>query len=149
MKAALPVITFVLRHALAVPLAIAAGCVLWTAAYVLLLLWAVVFGGGLGGPLAYPAGIFAVVVGGALIGWGIFAPACAVGALFCGVTGWPRFAAFPVVFIGGILFGYMILRNHALFLAVPLGVYWWATEGPGAACDALRRWWERRRLRAG
>jgi hypothetical protein len=148
MKAAIPVITFALRHALAVPLAIVAGCVLWTVAYVLLLLWAVVFGGGLGGPLAYPAGIVAVVVGGALIGWGIFAPACAVGALVCGVAGWPRLAAIPLVFISGFLFSYVILQNYALFLSVPLGVYWWVTEGPGAIFEAFRRWRAKRRLKS-
>lgn len=160
MKAALPVITFAIRHALAVPFAIAAGCVLWTVAYVLLLLCAVIFGQGLGGPLAYPAGIIAVALGGLLIGWGVFAPACAVGALFCFATGLPRLSAIPVVFISGFLFSYgiywafasdpmpslwLILGNYVMFLSVPLGVYWWVTEGPGAIFDAVRRWRARRR----
>jgi len=168
MKAALPVITFAIRHALASPLAIVAGCLLWTVAYLILLLLAVIFGQGLGGPLAYPAGIIAVVVGGLVIGWGIFAPACAVGALFCGITGWSRFAAIPVVFVSGFLFSYLIywafiawvttspmpsfrliLGNYAMFLSVLLGVYWWITEGPGAIFDAFRRWRARRRLRVG
>lgn len=160
MKTALPVITFAIRHALASPLAIVVGCVLWTVVYVLLLLCAVIFGQGLGGLLAYPGGIVAVVVGGFLIGWGIFAPACAVGAVFCGITGLARFAAIPVVFLSGFLFSYAIywalssdpmpsfwpfLGNYALFLSVPLGVYWWVTEGPGAVFEAFRRWWARRR----
>lgn len=166
MKAALPVITFVIRHALAVPLAIVAGCVLWTAAYVLLLLWAMVASEGLGGPLAYPAGIVAVVVGGALIGWGIFAPACAAGALFCSLLRISRFAAIPVVFVVGFLVSYLICwayngwittspmpsfgtigASYAMFLSVPLGAYWWITEGPGAIYVAFRRWREKRRLK--
>lgn len=164
MKAALPVITFAIRHALASPLAIVAGCLLWTVAYLILLLLAVIFGQGLGGPLAYPAGIIAVVVGGLVIGWGIFAPACAVGALFCGITGWSRFAAIPVVFVSGFLFSlaifwafssdpmpplWKILAGYAAFLSVPLGVYWWITEGPGAIFEAFRRWRARRRMRLG
>lgn len=148
MKAALPVITFAIRHALATPLAIVAGCLLWTLAYFILLLCAVIFGQGLGGPLAYPAGIIAVVVGGLVIGWGIFAPACAVGALFCGITGWSRFAAIPVVFVSGFLLSYVLVQNYALVLALPLGIYWWATEGPGAVFEAFRRWWGRRRLKS-
>lgn len=164
MKAALPVITFAIRHALAVPLAIVAGCLLWTVAYVILLLVAVVSGQGLGGPLAYPGGIFAVVAGGLVIGWGIFAPACAAGALFCGITGLTRFAAIPVVFASGFLFGGLIywafssdpmppflkiLAGYAVFLSVPLGVYWWVTEGPGAVFEAFRRWRIKSRSRAG
>lgn len=165
MKSMIPFITFAVRHALATPLSIVAGCVLWSVAYLLLLLWAVISGQGLGGPLAYPAGIVMIVVGGGLIGWGIFAPACAVGALFCGVTGFSRFAAIPVTFIAGFLFSYLIdwafvecvttspmpsfatiLGNYAMFLSVPLGGYWWITESPGAMFEAFRRWRAKRRL---
>ena len=164
MKAALPVITFAIRHALASPLAVVAGCLLWTAVYVILLLCAVISGQGLGGPLAYPAGIIAVVAGGLVIGWGIFAPACAAGALFCGITGLTRFASIPVVFASGFLFSWLIcwafpsdpmppflkiLAGYAAFLSVPLGVYWWVTEGPGAIFVAFRRWRAKRRLRVG
>lgn len=165
MKSLIPFITFAIRHALATPVAIVAGCVLWTVAYLLLLLWAVIFGHGLGGPLAYPAGIVAVVAGGVLIGWGIFAPACAAGALFCGFSGFTRFAAIPVVFAVGFLFSYLIywvfiewgttspipsfgiiIGNYAMFLSVPLGGYWWVTEGPGAIFESFRRWRAKRSL---
>lgn len=120
MKAALPVITFALRHALAVPLAIAAGCVLWTVAYV-------------------------------------------VGALFGFVTGWSRFAAIPVVFVSVCLFSLAIywlfssdpmfpflkiLLGYVIFLSVPLGGYWWVTEGSGAVFEAFRRWRARRRIKS-
>lgn len=164
MKILLPIITFAIRHVLAVPIAIVVGCLLWTVAYFVLLLVAVILGDGLGGPLAYPAELVAVVVAGVFIGWGIFAPACAVGAVFCGVFRLPRLAAIPVVFIAAFLFSYLmywayiewittspmpafwlIVGNYSLFLSIPLGAYWWATEGPGAIYDAFRRWWGKRR----
>jgi len=32
-----------------------------------------------------------------------------------------------------------------MFLSIPLGIYWWITEGPGAIFDAFRRWFRHRR----
>ncbi|MBC8128583.1 MAG: hypothetical protein H8M99_15700 [Gloeobacteraceae cyanobacterium ES-bin-144] len=159
MKSVLPVMTFVVRHFLMVPLAILAGCVLWTVGYVILLLIAVIWNQDVGGPLAYPAGIVMVIISAIVIGWGMFAPACAIGAISCRMIGWPRLAAIPIVFASGFLFSYLlywvfvelvsthsmpsfwiVLKNFTLFLSVPLGAYWWITEGPGAVFDAFRRW---------
>jgi hypothetical protein len=39
----------------------------------------------------------------------------------------------------------VVLKNFAMFLSIPLGIYWWITEGPGAIFDACRRWIRRRR----
>jgi len=50
MKSVIPAIAFAARHLLVVPLAIIAGCILWTIAYVLLLVIAVVWNQGVGGP---------------------------------------------------------------------------------------------------
>lgn len=36
-------------------------------------------------------------------------------------------------------------QNFALYLSVPLGVYRWLTEGPGALFDSIRRWIQARR----
>ena len=58
------VISFVTRHLLIVSLAIIAGCILWTIAYVVLLIVAVILNEGLGGPIAYPSGIIAIIVAG-------------------------------------------------------------------------------------
>jgi hypothetical protein len=38
-----------------------------------------------------------------------------------------------------------VLKNFAIYLSIPLGAYWWLTEGPGALFDAFRRWIGRRR----
>lgn len=154
----IPAIAFAARHLLVVPLAIIAGCVLWTIAYVLLLVIAVVWNQGVGGPLAYPAGIVAIAGSAVVVGWGVFAPASAIGAVFCGMFGLPRIAAIPVVFGSAFVLSYLaywafieglttqsmpstwvVLRNFTVFLSVPLGAYWWVTEGPGALIDTFRR----------
>ena len=158
MKRILPAITFVARHLLAIPFAIVAGCILWTIAYILLLVIAVIFGKGVGGPLAFPAGIIAILGASVIVGWGIFTPASAVGALVCKIFRWPRLAAIPVVFASALIISYMmcwaytvgvttqsvpstwmVAKSFAIFLAVPLGVYWWILEGPGAVFDIARR----------
>lgn len=163
MNAALTAMTFAARHLLIVPVAIIAGCVLWTMIYVILLLVAIIFNQGVGGPLAYPAGIIAILVTSIVIGWGIFAPASAIGAIACALLKLPRLAAIPIVTAAAfglsylLYWGYIelvtthsmpsaavVLKNFAMFLSIPLGVYWWITEGPGAIFDACRRWIRRR-----
>ncbi len=159
LRSAWPLLTFAFRHLLIVPLTILVVCLLWTIAYILLLIAAVVMDGGIGGPLAYPAGIIMIVLTCVLTGWGIFTPSCAVGAIFCRVLGLPRLAAIPVVFTSGLGLSYLlclifvesltsasmpsvwiVLKNFTLFLSIPLGFYWWLTEGVSALLDAFRVW---------
>jgi hypothetical protein len=164
MNAVISAMTFAARHLLIVLIAIIAGCIIWTIIYVILLLTAIVFNQGVGGPLAYPAGIIAILVTTIVIGWGVFAPASAIGAIACTLLKLPRFAAIPIVAASAfglsyfLYWGYIelltthsmpsvsvVLKNFAIFLSIPLGVYWWITEGPGATFDACRRWVRRRR----
>ena len=49
--------SFALRHAFAIAFLAITACALWTLCYVVLLLWAIISDEGLGGPLAYPAGL--------------------------------------------------------------------------------------------
>ena len=164
MKVIIHVMTFALRHFLIVCFAMLAGFILWTIAYVVLLAIAVIWNKGLGGPLAYPSGILAILATGIFIGWSIFAPASAIGAVFCRIFGLPRLAAIPVVFLSSFVISYflywayielvtthsmpsawIVFKNHTIYLSVPLGVYWWLTEGPGAIFDVFRRWIRNRR----
>ncbi|MCP5541079.1 MAG: hypothetical protein H7A52_13130 [Akkermansiaceae bacterium] len=164
MKAVLPALTFLARHFLFVAFAMVACCIAWTIAYFVLLVVAVVTNQGVGGPLAFPAGIIAVLAACGFLGWGVFAPASAIGAVFCGVFRLPRIAAIPVVTVAAFLFSYLIywayiemvtthsmppmltvLKNFTIYLTIPLGAYWWLTEGPGALFDSFRRWIGRRR----
>ncbi len=164
MKIILPSLTFIARHLLVVSFAILVGCVLWTIAYILLLVVAVIWNQGVGGPLAYPAGIIAILGASIVVGWGIFTPASAIGAVFCGVFQLPRLAAIPVVFMSALVISYLmywafianltthsmpstwaVVKHFLIFLSAPLGVYWWVTEGPGVLFDSLRRWIRHRR----
>ena len=159
MKAVLPTLTFLARHLLFVAIAMIAGCIAWTVVYVVLLILAVVTNQGIGSPLAFPAGIIAVLAACGFLGWGVFAPASAFGEVFRRVFRLPRIAAIPVVTIAAYLLSYLIywayiemvtthsipsmltvLKNFAIYLSIPLGAYWWLTEGPGALFDAFRRW---------
>lgn len=167
MKPMIAVISFLVRHLLAVLMAAAAGCVLWTILYLILLLVAGVFNKGLGGPLAYPAGVIMILATTVIVGWGVFAPACAVGAGVCAWFKLPRLAAIPMVTGSAFGISYLlfwvcnplvpthsmpsaavVLREFVIFVSGPLGLYWWITEGPGAIFDALRRWIRFRRNKA-
>lgn len=157
-KALASITGFAARHFLAVVLGAFIGCIFWTLLYLGLLIYAMFSGGGLGGPLAYPGGIIAIIVGCVVIGWGIFAPASGIGRLFCRLFKLPKIAAIPFVFVSAFAISalvfhltdglgssssstpfWVMLENFSLFLAVPLGAYWWLTEGPGAMIDAIRR----------
>jgi hypothetical protein len=161
-RTAIAVISFALRHFLIVIAAFFAGCLLWTLAYLGLLLVAVIGNHDLGGILAYPFGILAVALFCILFGWIIFSPACGLASLLCGWLRWPKFAAIPIVFITAfgiecLLCGsfarsidqdipgvWGMFKFHGLIVSLPLGAYWWMTEGPGALADALRRWLRKR-----
>ena len=164
MNAVFPALTFVARHLLFVVFTMFAGCVLWIVAYFLLLAIAVIGDQGIGGPLALPAGLIAVIASCIFLGWGVFAPASAIGAIFCVLLKLPRLAAIPIVTVAAFCLSYLIywgyielvtthsmpslwiiLKNFAIYLSVPLGFYWWFTEGPGALFDSFRRWIRTRR----
>jgi hypothetical protein len=167
MKAPLPILTFLARHFVCVFLAMIVGCVIWTVVYAALFLIAAVTNQGPGGPLAFPAGIVSVIVACVFVGWGIFVPASAAGAVFCGMFRLPRLAAIPVVFLAAFVFSYLlywafiemltthpmppvgtVLKNFAICLGIPLGIYWWLTEGPGALFQVFWRWSVSRRKSA-
>ncbi|MDP4626194.1 MAG: hypothetical protein NWT08_13785 [Akkermansiaceae bacterium] len=159
MRTAVAIIAFAARHFLAVCLAIVIGCVIWTVGYFLLLVFAICFNEGLGSPLTYPAGLLGIGLVCSVIGWGIFTPAAGLGRIFCRLTQWPLLTAIPVVFTSALLLSYcfyqifiaavttstmpsvwLVLKNFTLFLSVPLGAYWWLTEGTSALYDAFLRW---------
>lgn len=164
MNAPIQALSFLARHFLFVVFAMFVGCAAWVVAYFLLLAIAIIDDQGVGGPLALPAGLVAVVACCGVLGWGIFAPASAIGAIFCGLMKLPRLAAIPVVTAAAFVLTYVlyggyievvttgsmpspgiVLKNFAIYLSVPLGAYWWLTEGPGALFDSFRRWIRSRR----
>jgi hypothetical protein len=167
LKALLSITGFAARHFLVVALGAGFLCILWTLIYIGLLIFAMFTDGGLGGPFAYPGGILGILLVCVVIGWGIFMPASGLGVIFCRLFKLPKLAAIPVVLISAFSiislawyfsdgFGEGVesasslemLRNFCLFLAVPLGAYWWITEGPSAIIDAVRRIIAKRRSKS-
>ena len=144
---------FLAKHGMFLMLAAVAACLVWTALYFALLLWAVITDSGVGGPLAWPAGLVACVLGCAAFGLGVAIPACAVAAILRSRLRWPRMVEIPISFLAAfaLWFGWACVFHGGLpepldfsisllWLPLPLGTWWWLTEGPGAMWDALRRW---------
>ena len=167
MKPALAAFAFAARHFFIVIFAMVVGFICWTITYMVLLLIAVITDSGIGGPLAYPAGIFMIFAAGVLVAWGIFTPSCAIGAIFCRLLKLPRLAAIPVVFVTAGLLTYLgyglyiqLITTHSMppvgtvffiyvcYLSIPLGAYWWLTEGPGVLFDTFRYWIGKKRRKA-
>lgn len=146
-----------MRHGLALAVTIIVPCLLWTIVYFALLLWAVITGEGLGGPLAYPAGLLfflvATIVGGSLL---LF-PSAALAEWCARRRAWPILAQIPLS-----LFTLAVLPRPALatvtgarsplfpsvsagfavlFIGylLPLGLYWWAAQSGPLLLSLIRR----------
>ena len=137
---------FCARHFLALLLTVLAGCLLWTATYFALLLWAAFTGSGLGGPLAYPAGVFFFLVAGAATGLVFLFPATVFAEWLTRRLRLPILIQIPlsVGFLallywaaGGfhlsVVFGVLFLS-----LLLPLGLYWWVAQSAPLAGSLLR-----------
>ena len=142
--------SFCARHFLALGVTVAAACAVWTVTYFALLLWAVLVGGGLGSPLAYPAGLLFFFVATTAASLVLLFPATALAEWFARRRGFPILVQIPVSVVALALICFVVvsiasaagsqptLRGVSvgfgvLFLAllVPLGLYWWmAQSGP-------------------
>jgi hypothetical protein len=150
--------TFVARHIVSMSITLILGCACWTLIYLLLLINAIIFHKGLGGPLAYPVGLLFVVVPCLAIGMGIIVPSCGIGVAACRLLNLPRLAAIPFVFGAGAVLTHAwfalyiekvtthqmpaastVFWSFTLYLSLPLGAYWWLVEGPYALIDGARR----------
>ena len=150
--------SFCARHLLALATVVAVACVVWTVCYLALVLWAVFTGGGIGGPLAYPAGLLFSFVATAAASLLLLFPSTALAEWFCRRRGFPILAQIPVS-IGllallclitvsiasalgsqftarGLLMGFGILF---ITLLVPLGLYWWAAQSVPLLLSLVRR----------
>jgi hypothetical protein len=146
----------VLRHFAASFAVIAAACLLWTLAYAGLLGWAILSGGGLGGPLAYPGGLIVVGVAAAITSATLLFPATVAAELL--TRRFPlRFLAQVAVAVAvlaalSIAFSPLLVAWRGLASArvftvaawifglslVPLGIYWWALLGSKCATISRR-----------
>ena len=142
--------SFCARHFLALAVTVAAACVVWTVTYFALLLWAVFTDSGIGGPLAYPAGLLFFFVATTAASLVLLLPSTALAEWFARRRGYPILAQIPVSVVvlsllclvtvsiasavgsrptlHGVSVGFGVLF---LVLLVPLGLYWWAAQsGP-------------------
>lgn len=141
---------FCTRHSLALLVTVVVPCLLWTITYFGLLLWALFTDGGIGGPLAYPAGLLFFLAVAAISGLVLLMPATALAEWFAKRFALPILVQIPVsvgalavlcllVVAGavasgvpasfrGFSVGFVVLFTGHL---LPLGLYWWvAQSGP-------------------
>ena len=137
---------FCARHFLALLLVVLAGCLRWTVTYFALLLWAAFAGGGLGGPLAYPAGLLFFLVAGTAAGLALLFPATAMAEWLARWVGLPVLVQIPlsVTFLALLCLAavsiHLSLSFGVLFLSLllPLGLYWWVAQSAPLALSVLR-----------
>ncbi|HCN28394.1 MAG TPA: hypothetical protein DIT64_06415 [Verrucomicrobiales bacterium] len=146
--------SFCARHFLALAVTVAAACVIWTITYFALLLWAVLAGGGIGGPLAYPAGLLFFIVAATAACLILLFPATALAEWFARRCGFPIVAQIPLSVaalallclvasavgaqptLQGVLVGFGVLF---LTLLMPLGLYWWAAQSVPLLLSLIQR----------
>lgn len=159
---------FLLRHALAVVVSVVVPCVLLTVVYCGLLLWAMIFGGGLGGPLAYPVGLLMVFLGALAASVLVFFPAVGAAELVARHFGWPVLAQLPLSVAGPALVcaalaiaagvqGRDVGAGAVTFACllgiglIPLVLYWWVAQSLpllGELVGRVRGWYRGRSAKA-
>lgn len=149
--------SFALRHAFAIAFLTITACALWTLCYVALLLWAIISDEGLGGPLAYPAGLLAVFLTSLGMSLFVYFPATAIAAGFAKKyqLSFLRQIGICIVIsallhlIAALVIGEDPSQTPgerwglygALFCLnlIPLGLYWWCAQGWLVCLHVARR----------
>ncbi len=151
--------SFCIRHLFAFFVTVAAACVVWTIVYFALLLWAIFTDGGIGGPLAYPAGLLFVLVSSTLAVFLLFLPSTALAELVARRCGFPILSQIPIsiallallcLLVVGIVraYGHGTLMFEELFAALgvffginllPMGLYWWVAQSGPLVLSIYRR----------
>jgi hypothetical protein len=148
---------FFTRHFLALAVTVASVLVIWTIVYIALLLWAMFTDGGIGGPLAYPAGLVFFFVATTVVGLALLAPSTALAEWFARRRRWPILAQIPLSVavlallclvvvsmasaigstptLHGVSVGFGVLF---LALLLPLGVYWWVAQSVPILFSVIR-----------
>ena len=161
MKPLLNFAGFCARHLFALFVTVTVACVGWTIVYFALFLWAAFSGGGMGGPLAYPAGLLFVLVAATLAGLALFLPAVGLAELVARRFSLPILVQIPmslgffavICFVfdciaHGLRHGPVTLRGFTVGLGLlffvnllPLGLYWWTAQIGPMVLSIVRRLW--------
>jgi hypothetical protein len=154
---------FAVKHAIAAGVVITAMIALATASYVALLVWAVLVGEPLGGPLAFPFMILIAVVASVISVGAVLLPVTALTEWICvrrqirlqwqipidtAVMGmWLLMLAAIGAAVRGAPIGSTAVPTGTVFLLllVPLGMYWWSMQSADWILRVATRWWSRRR----
>ncbi len=149
---------FCARHGLALIVTVAVPCVLWTAAYIALLVWAMITDSGIGSPLAYPAWLLFFFVAAMVGGLCLLFPSTALAEWIAKRRALPIIAQIPIsvamlavlclaaVFMTAALGMQSSLHGFSigfgvLFVAhlLPLGLYWWVSQSGPLLLALIRR----------
>ena len=157
-QTAVGISSFCARHLLALCVTIVVPCVLWTITYIALLLWAAFTDSGVGGPLAYPAGLLFLFVAVTVASLVLLLPSTALAEWIANRRGLPILAQIPIsVAVLALLCLVMVTVAEAadtsssfrglplgfgvLFFAhlIPLGLYWWTAQSGPLLFSLLKR----------
>lgn len=149
---------FLARHVLAFAAVVIGAALAWTLTYFGLLLWAVLTDGGIGGPLAYPAGLVFMVAASALCCLVLLLPSTVLAE---GITRWFGFSTWVQIPVStGLLVAFSFVSVLViaaagvelsplgvpvwagilfLLMLVPLGVYWWSLQAVPLVVSLARR----------
>jgi hypothetical protein len=149
---------FYVRHFLALGVTVAAPCVLWTIFYIGMLFWAIVSGGGIGSPIAYPIGLLILAVGAFVFGLTLLFPSTVFAEWIVRRRSLPLLAQIPisVLTLGVLCFAAvgiaMATKSETTFrgicvgfgtlfgaLLLPLGLYWWTAQSGPLVLAVIRR----------
>jgi len=131
---------FAVRHGLAMLVMPPLAALLWTIAYFVLLGIAMITGSGLGGPLAWPAGMAFFGAGSFCLIALVLLPACAVAAALRGLAKWPRLVGLPVAMAAAAAITFVWIQ--VMILSGADRDYWSGIQWliPAAAACQLPYW---------
>lgn len=152
--------SLIVRHALAFAVSITIASAAWTLTYFALLFWAIIMNRGIGGPLAYPAGLLFTSLVSSLASLVLFLPSTVLAewitrrlrvSTFVQIPLSVGFLAILCVVMVVILTGMgaevvskkIPLHSGTLFLSMllPLGLYWWAVQSVPLMIALFRKIW--------
>ena len=154
-------IRFVVKHAVAATVVVSGAVILTAASYFALLAWAVVAGGGLGGPLAFPFMVLFALLASTAAVLLVLLPTTALTEWICRKRQAHRLIQIPVATL--VLAAYVLAATVVIallakssvgkatslaavtigVLLVPLGAYWWSLQSTDWLIHVGIRLWGR------